>query len=857
MATSMAKIEAQEIIDSLLAVEHENIAKKLSFISKQPKEINNELLNQSIGLIDTLSRKSDEASKNIAVYLIAMLWEYKKPEWSGLKEVFILFLSRMGFAPTATMTDEGYKDLKHSTLQSYITEMMIAIHQANNEVQIQDKSFLLTEFQKEIWDKIDQNRILGISAPTSAGKTFIILLKIIDLLIKKDGTVVYIVPNLSLMSQVSIDTRRLLKIFNLENYEILTSFYSNYGDSKKIFVLTQERAIAAFSQTNNPFPDFRILVVDEIQNIEKVAKESDQRSKILFDAIFEFSHQTSPNKIIISGPMVRGIEGLTAEIFKSEDKADKSETKASPVVNFTYSITKQKKYILKQYSNITGKARELTIESSDMIAGIGGLFYGNPFNNYLYHIISSLKDNVNIVFSPTSRQARKTALDIYERSPQQTQDEKLRNLIEYIAASVNPNYDLCKTLTKNVAYHHGKLPSHIRRVIEQAFSEKVIQNLTCTTTLMQGVNLPVQNMIVRNPNLYVKNMGKDSTKLSGYEFANLRGRAGRLLKDFIGRAFVLDEKSFYQNQIEEQLLFDDETKELKPQTAYSDMFSKYEKNILDDLSNNVFPLEQPYHYLLPYIRQTIYKYGDQAISRFDAIGIHLNNENFEKIKVKLKELVVPVNICYKNRYWDPLHLDLLFREYNNGKIGELPTHSSRTFVDTLCNLLLFFNANFSYYCRKYHLKESDFIINEEGKYGNLLRICLLANQWLNESTLFEIFQHKYYKEGDISDKIDTTISVINDKVSYGISMLLKPLADFNENNNMILNYIEMGTYHPTTRKLIELGVPRETAILLKNKYFSKYTCETEDEIRRMLDYIKRIAPELDYWIRVQLESIIG
>ena len=79
---------------------------------------------------------------------------------------------------------------------------------------------------------------------------------------------------------------------------------------------------------------------------------------------------------------------------------------------------------------------------------------------------------------------------------------------------------------------------HVRRTLEKAIVSKQINNVVCTTTLMQGVNMPAQNIIIRNPHLYLKKTDT-AAELSNYEMANLRGRAGRLLKDFIGRTYVL------------------------------------------------------------------------------------------------------------------------------------------------------------------------------------------------------------------------------------------------------------------------------------------------------------------------------
>ncbi|WP_114626125.1 hypothetical protein [Capnocytophaga canimorsus] len=104
----------------------------------------------------------------------------------------------------------------------------------------------------------------------------------------------------------------------------------------------------------------------------------------------------------------------------------------------------------------------------------------------------------------------------------------------------------------------------------------MINNIVCTTTLMQGVNIPAQNVIMRNGNIRLKKENGIMPKLTNYEISNLRGRAGRLLKDFIGRTFVLDQNAF-ENKAETITLFQDEEKSLK--TGYSNIFEKYNKQI--------------------------------------------------------------------------------------------------------------------------------------------------------------------------------------------------------------------------------------------------------------------------------------
>lgn len=207
-------------------------------------------------------------------------------------------------------------------------------------------------------------------------------------------------------------------------------------------------------------------------------------------------------------------------------------------------------------------------------------------------------DSQNIIFSPTSDIARKIAMSM---NGQNKNIEK--ELIDYYRKTIRYNYSLCETLEKGVAYHHGKLPMHVRRAFEKAISEKKIMNVVCTTTLLQGVNLPAQNVFVRNPHLYISKKN-GTTELTNYEMANLRGRAGRLLKDYIGRTYVMDEDEFADTDGYEQMeLFEDVTKELP--TGYEQRFEEYYDEIEDAIMNDkpVDSTMRKYGYIISYIRQ--------------------------------------------------------------------------------------------------------------------------------------------------------------------------------------------------------------------------------------------------------------
>ena len=250
-------------------------------------------------------------------------------------------------------------------------------------------------------------------------------------------------------------------------------------------------------------------------------------------------------------------------------------------------------------------------------------------------------------------------ISLAHKSPAIFKDE-IDELVSYYSQSVNENYSLCETLKKGFAYHHGKIPIHVRRTLEKAMRLKLVSNVVCTTTLMQGVNLPAQNVIIRNPHLYIRHY-PDEAELTSYEMANLRGRAGRLLKDFVGRTIVLDEGEFEGTEgYNQQALFEDVSKEVYP--GYGDLFEEFKDQIIDTLSDDkcVDGSMQRYGFLVTYVRQSVLRYGRGAKQRMAETGLKLTSKQVAAIIQKLNALSIPKKICLDNRYWDPFVLNDIY-----------------------------------------------------------------------------------------------------------------------------------------------------------------------------------------------------
>lgn len=83
------------------------------------------------------------------------------------------------------------------------------------------------------------------------------------------------------------------------------------------------------------------------------------------------------------------------------------------------------------------------------------------------------------------------------------------------------------SLRLGVAIHHGRLPSPFLRELEILLSEGILKVIVASPTLSQGLNLNAAVLIV--PALY-----RSGKPITGEEFANVAGRAGRAFVDVEG-----------------------------------------------------------------------------------------------------------------------------------------------------------------------------------------------------------------------------------------------------------------------------------------------------------------------------------
>lgn len=841
--SAMNQARVQAAVEMILDVEHRRFGNKIGLFDKGFGDLSLDQLVELIYAIDELGIARCDADARLAVQVVALVWEHCSPDQRDhIRRLCVGVLSRIGVSPSASMLEkEPNKSGPLSPLNSLSGEMAAAIHQVDHSEVIGGQEYYLTEFQARVLDAVGTRQVIGVSAPTSAGKSFALYLCIVRLALSSPAPMIYIVPTISLMNQVSRDLRSLMDAHGLYDWQVLTTFDSE--SQRRVFVMTQERALP--QHILGAAGEFSLMVIDEVQNLERFSEDQDLRAKILLDSITELYEKSAKSKVVLSGPRVSKLRELGESLFGIY--AEEVETSQAPVASLTYAISKDKRgVLLTQYSEFNRAGRPLRAAQGVAVPGLGGSIYSDEYIDYMSSVLTRLGHaSKPIIFSPTADQARKTAVGLTRALPASKESSGSQRglLAKYIAESIHPKYDLVRCVKAGIGFHTGRVPAHIRYVCEMAYSEGGLSTMVCTTTLMQGVNLPANIVIARNPNLFIrKRGGAGDPKLSPYEFSNLRGRAGRLMKDFVGRTLVMDGDSF--NEDDGGDLFPDPNKDVKP--SYRDLFEKNKAAVVESLVDPGVG-DEASRFICSQIRYALVRFGSSAVGRLASKGIDLPQNIIADVQKQLSRLDIGRDVCLANRYWDPLDLQSVKDNFTSAGLKELPDSPWQIDSEDLQGVLEFQARVSPYYFERYlGARQED----------RLQTLSISAMDWAREKPLQEMLR-SVYSPGNEAAAIESRVSDIQKHVIYGIPALLKPIADISGSGSGLLAAIESGVYSQVARMLVAKGLYRDTAVTVRRKVLPKLDGDLGVVERIGMETLDRQIHQLDYWVRRQVEPVLN
>lgn len=373
--------------------------------------------------------------------------------------------------------------------------------------------------QKELYDQLD-NDLSSVSAPTSMGKTFLMLQFIASKMANthENNNFALVVPSRALITEITDKLLNELKTKSLNtNYRIINStedIVDTNTNENLIFVVTPERLFYLLIGC----PDIRLnyLFIDESQKIS----EKSPRSTFYYQVFDIIDNWDVKPKITFAAPVVPNPE----EYLRISER-----NKVGKHLAIHQSAVSQIEFIVDTHLGKIGIFDDLENRLIDLSFM---RLKTNTQIDVLEYIVGSLDSKMKNLVYPNSIKNTMNLSMRYANDLENINNDNLEQLSEYIANKLNSNYYLVSLVKKGVAFHIGRLPSKIRSKIESEFKDGSIRTLFCTSTLMEGVNLPADNV-------FVLNLKNGNHNMSDVDFRNLIGRAGRLNHSMIGNSFLI------------------------------------------------------------------------------------------------------------------------------------------------------------------------------------------------------------------------------------------------------------------------------------------------------------------------------
>jgi hypothetical protein len=392
-----------------------------------------------------------------------------------------------------------------------------------------DPEFQFFRSQKAVYDRLNEP-CFSYSGPTSMGKSFIM-----RMFIKKqimDGTkanFTMLVPTKALINEVTSKVINDLKDLLAEhNYRLVTSAGALALKQKHnfIFVLTPERLL--YMLIGNPKINIDYLFIDEAHKISS----RDSRSSFYYKVVDMLSQRSKRPHVIFASPNIPNPEIYLKLIPNATVGVEQ-------ILATTFTPVSQLKYLV----DFPAKEIQLFNTYSSSFTCIATFTKEPSLCQLITHVG---KDAQNIVYCSATAKAVDFAREYASNKPRSV-DKELVALSNDIKGEIHGDYYLADVISKGVAYHIGYLPSAIRMRIEELFRKGSIKTIFSTSTLVEGVNLPADN-------LFITSYKNGLTKMTPVDFKNLIGRVGRIEYNLYGNVFLVRLESNIKSEEFKELL---------------------------------------------------------------------------------------------------------------------------------------------------------------------------------------------------------------------------------------------------------------------------------------------------------------
>lgn len=801
----------------------------------------------------TICANSDSEKHQFIAATFAKLTYLQSPTDESKTQLAYTILSRTGnLAATRHLetvfeeTDQKTDDKQFKKSFGYALDLELGTKRNLNRIEIENHSYFVTDFQRKLWDNLQKHEYIAISAPTSAGKSFFIQHFIGSLFAQhEEFEVLYIVPTKALISQSSETFRKMLKG---QDVTVKTAFVEEPAtetdkttisskSKKEIYCVTPERCLKLIQQGRKGNFRPNLIFVDEIQNVET----NDNRAVLFEYVLAEFTKIWIAAKILFAGPFIKNGKELYKKLISLS--AEEVTTYLPPVYQLRLTVRVKKngfKVII--HLGKGNEQHEIEIEQNINLGTGSSKFFLAPV------VARFGKGDGSLIYAAQSNYCESYAIEfIKELKTQgkgnQTLHPAVLDLMELLKDEIHPNYYLIYCLKYKVAFHHGKLPDMVKAEIEYLFEQGYIDYLFCTSTLLQGVNLPAPRMFLISP-------AKATTPFSPFEFGNLIGRAGRIKNSMVGTVICVE--SDPENPWSLNYFNVEYTKEVVPTTDRA--LKKTRQEIIDTLAREPRLLKHTGEEYTGVLLKQKYLRGEDALQSYlqeKEVDENTSGAILTEVSRQFGETLIPPEVAELNPTIDPILQNELYKQIKEDGIRNWVlldenegnhNYSSKRVTRQEAEQLPYDQRSFYFQFESLLVRmDKVFAIWKEASMRRVSmgtrKMAYYGVTWLNSLPISKLIENdfEYYKVDMsqplsvkklqvINSRINGVININSVIVTYILVKYFKLLADILESQMTdaqkeqfgrtlrLPTMLELGTRKIEVLIMVSLGIPRAIAL---------------------------------------------
>ena len=387
----------------------------------------------------------------------------------------------------------------------------------------------LNNGQLSLIKAISENEKILISAPTSFGKTTLILEYLVNN-VSNLNSIIFILPTKSLIEELYIKLLKINKEIDFfEKYNITLNILRKSG--KTIRILTPEKFLNYYEYNGLYNVDF--IVMDEVYKIENDGRQLD--GSVVDNRSYKFRKVLE----LISNTNIK-VVALSPYTYEKEDSMKEYMSKYNIM-----EINRNIKYVYHEYENLSTaiayskyfKCAKPLVKNYKTIPQKVSLILEKMTANKNIMYISDISKGLDIFQLIQNKDLSFLNLNVKEKSRYEV---FIKHLEETYNLEGGEEWYIISALKRGIGIYISSMPRYVKKEIIKLYDSGIINCLFVTTAFVEGVNCTAENIIITS-GCTARNI-----TLNDMSLLNISGRAGRFGKKYVGKVIFISDDIYHR-----------------------------------------------------------------------------------------------------------------------------------------------------------------------------------------------------------------------------------------------------------------------------------------------------------------------